>query len=275
MNKLVIKTIDGGVSVSGIDGISLVNTFECGQCFRFELTESGAYEGIAFGKHLVVGQKSDSELVFYGSDENEVREYWIPFLDLERNYGEIIATFTDSRLIEAANACAGIRILRQNPWEALVSFIISQNNNIPRIKKIIRLLCEHFGEKVNGGYAFPSAKRVLEGDLSVIRSGFREKYIKDAAEKVVSGEIDLDALGLLTFTEAKQQLIRIKGVGEKVATCVCLFGLGFLEAFPVDTWVKRILANYYESGFDITSFGAYAGVAQQYLFHYERIKAGV
>ena len=200
-----------------------------------------------------------------------MREYWTVFLDLERSYGDIIATFSDSHLIEAAKACAGIRILRQDPWETLVSFIISQNNNIPRIKKIIRSLCENFGEKINGGFTFPSAKRIVESDLSVIRSGFREKYIKSAAEMVVSGQINLDELPLLPYTEAKAQLMRIKGVGEKVAGCVALFGLGFLEAFPIDTWIKKVLHNHYGESFDPNTFGAYAGIAQQYLFHYERM----
>ena len=134
------------------------------------------------------------------------------------------------------------------------------------------MICEHFGEKDGEGYAFPTAKRIAESEsLAIIRSGFREKYIKDAAEKVVSRQIDLDELSFLPYDEAKAQLMRIKGVGEKVGGCVALFGLGFFEAFPVDTWIKKVLINHYGDNFDPATFGAYAGIAQQYLFHYERV----
>ena len=166
----------------------------------------------------------------------------------------------------------GIRILNQQPFETLVSFIISASNNIPRIKKIINSLCENFGEQIDGGFAFPTpgvlAKKT-PADLAVIKAGFRDKYIIDCANKVASGALDLNKLKTLDINAAREQLKTVNGVGDKVADCSLLFGLGFINAFPKDVWIKRILNNYYgtntEKDLDFYGFG---GIAQQYLFYY-------
>lgn len=266
------------IKVSGAGTFSASQTFECGQCFRFDKNENGEYEGIASGNFARISDGDDGEVLFSGTTMDEVKNFWVSFLDLERDYEKIVGAYSeDSHIGVAARACSGIRILKQDPWEALCSFIISQNNNIPRIKKIIRLLCENFGEKTKSGhFTFPDAKTLAEAEsLAVIRSGFREKYIKDAAQKVADGEIKLEVLKMMPYEQAKAELMKIKGVGEKVASCVALFGLGFLGAFPVDVWIKRVLEKHYDADFDPSSFGEYAGVAQQYLFHYERCYASV
>ncbi|MBR2877035.1 MAG: DNA-3-methyladenine glycosylase 2 family protein, partial [Clostridia bacterium] len=166
----------------------------------------------------------------------------------------------------------GIRILKQDEWETICSFIISQNNNIPRIKKIIENLCETFGEKCGEGYSFPKAETLAKlevEDLDVLRAGFRSKYILDAAQKIASGKVDLEAIKKMDFENAKSELIKIKGVGEKVAQCSLLYGFARMEAFPVDVWVKRIVSELYPEGLPECINGT-QGIAQQYLFHWRR-----
>ena len=169
---------------------------------------------------------------------------------------------------------SGIRILRQHPWETLISFIISQNNNIPRIKKIVESLCREFGEKIECGeqvlYAFPAPEALYnagESAIFALKTGFRARYIYDAASRVVDGRLNIDALCEMDSDALNEALLEICGVGPKVAACVSLFGFGHTEAFPIDVWVKRIMQKYYPDGLDIKSLGRYAGVAQQYLFY--------
>ena len=167
----------------------------------------------------------------------------------------------------------GIRILKQEPWEALCSFIISQNNNIPRITGIIDRLCSTWGEKnEKGEYSFPSYE-ILAGltveDLAPLKAGFRSKYILDAAQKLKNKEIDLNKIYSATMDEAREELMKIKGVGKKVADCTLLYGFGRMEAFPVDVWVKRIVEELYPDGLPECIKGN-EGIAQQYLFHWRR-----
>jgi len=174
----------------------------------------------------------------------------------------------------ASGFAGGIRILRQDPWEALCSFIISQNNNIPRIKGIVERLCASFGEEIKEGfYSFPAAEKIatltLE-DLAPLRSGFRAKYILDGAKRVADGEIDLDALKELALDEARQELMKIYGVGEKVADCTLLFGLSHIDAFPKDVWIKKAMAKLFDGSLPECA-APYAGIAQQYIFHYARM----
>ena len=246
-------------------------TFDCGQCFRFERIDGG-WRGIAYGKELTVIEGDEIELVGVGSDE--FYGIWRQFFDLDRDYEEIKNCLSaDSVVKNALESAKGIRIMRQEKWETLCSFIISQNNNIPRIKGIIGRLCESFGDKITGGYAFPSAERIAvltEEDLAPIRSGFRARYILDAATRVSSGEINLDSLSDMSYDDAKRCLMQIKGVGNKVADCVLLFGYGFFDAFPNDVWIKRVIEKYYGDSFDEAVFKPYGGIAQQYLFYSER-----
>ncbi|MPM75216.1 hypothetical protein SDC9_122207 [bioreactor metagenome] len=199
---------------------------------------------------------------------------WKDYFDLERDYKAIVRSFDeDAYLSEAVKAYYGVRILNQDPWEALCSFIISQNNNIPRIKGIISRLCETFGEEIDENcYTFPSSKK-LSGltaeDLSSIRAGFRAKYIIDAAQKVQSKEIDIYGLSNLPLKAAQDALIKIKGVGPKVADCALLYGCKHYDAFPLDVWMKRVLSELYGENLPNCN-QKYLGIAQQYLFHWRR-----
>lgn len=255
------------------DMFSLERTLDCGQAFRWESDESGVFSGVAYGKVMRVKEEDDS-LLFYGMKNEDVQGVFYRYLDLGRDYREITDRYNgDKYLSEAVRACPGIRILRQEPWEALCSFIISQNNNIPRIKGIIKRLCECFGEELESGmFTFPSPE-VLSGkapeDLASLRAGFRAKYIIDAANKVSSGEIDFDKIAASPIEFGRQELQKIKGVGKKVAECTLLYGFGKYEAFPEDVWVKRIMAEMYPDGLPACTKGS-EGIAQQYLFHWRR-----
>lgn len=225
------------------------------------------------GRELTLKQKSDT-LFFKNTSPNEVRDIWIEYFDLGRGYEEICERLSaDENLKTACSEYPGIRILKQDEWETLCSFIISQNNNIPRIKGIINRLCENFGERLpGGGYSFPPAERLaaLEpDDLAALRAGFRNKYIIDAARKVTDGEVDLSALKTASDGEVRESLLKIKGVGAKVAECTLLFGFGRVDAFPIDVWVRRVVGELYPNGLPECMNGV-RGIAQQYLFHWRR-----
>ena len=246
---------------------------ECGQCFRFTRISENEYRIFACGRSLGI-RRQENGWLFLDIDEDEFKSLFVPYFDLDRDYGAIIKGYShDESIARAATDGSGIRIFRQDPWETLVSFIISANNNIPRIKKIIEALCELLGERVGGGYSFPTAEKIVSAGvegLSPIRAGFRAKYIFDAACKVASGEVSLEHVKNCGYENALTELKKIKGVGDKVANCVLLFGFGYYNAFPIDVWVKRVISKYYGEGFDPKTLGEYAGVAQQYLFYYER-----
>lgn len=247
--------------------------FENGQCFRWQKEPDGAWSGIAHGRRLRL-RKTGGVLRLWGTTRAEARTLWHGYFDLSRDYAAIRAAFSaDAALARAVAFAPGLRLLRQEPWETLCSFIFSQCNNIPRIRGIIERLCACFGEPVEGGgFAFPSAAR-LAGlsvqDLAPLRCGFRARYALDAARKVAGGAVNLDALPSLPLDEARAMLLQIDGVGIKVAECTLLFGCGRMECFPIDVWVKRILAAYYPQGFP-QALLPLGGIAQQYLFHYER-----
>ena len=247
--------------------------FDCGQCFRFE-KRGDVWQGVAFGSVLRV-RVTPLGGTLLGVGREEFDSVWRGFFDVDTDYSVVNACLArDEQVADALNYARGIRILRQDKWETLCSFIISQNNNIPRIKKIVSALCANFGDRISENeYAFPSAKAVApagEEGLAVIRSGFRAKYIIDAAVRVANGDIDLAAVENMDYDAAKQYLMRIKGVGNKVADCVLLFGYGFFDAFPKDVWIKRVIEKYYGDSFDETVFAPYGGIAQQYLFYRER-----
>lgn len=246
-------------------------TFFCGQCFRWQEDENGFFTGIVGEKSLSLSQSGD-EITLHGVSKSDI-PFWEDYFDLSTDYSAYIKTLSQDPVLKAACAAApGIRILRQEPFETLISFIISQNNNIPRIAGIIGRLCESFGEKLDGGYSFPTAKRlcgVTEEELAPLRAGFRAKYIVDAVNKVNSGETDFSLIGELPTAEARELLKRIKGVGDKVADCVLLFAFHKLDAFPKDVWVKRVMARFYPDGLPECTKGI-EGVAQQYLFDYIR-----
>jgi N-glycosylase/DNA lyase len=248
------------------ESFDLEQTLECGQCFRWNRQEDGSYKGVASGRCLTISQSNLEQVL----DD----PFWRNYFDLALDYGKIRTEFAafDPILAKAAGYAPGMRILNQEPWEALASFILSQNNNIKRIKGIVARLCEEFGDEIGGERAFPGAKTLAvleEGDLGGIRCGFRAKYLLDAAKKTAAGEIDFQELKQLPFEEAQAKLMTISGVGPKVADCVLLYGLHRLEAFPMDVWMKRAMAALFP-GKDPAYFGPYAGIAQQYIFHYSR-----
>lgn len=271
--------------IENVGNFSVSKTFDCGQCFRFDPVpgEEECFEGVAFGSYARFRRTDGGLEITDGTD----RLFWTHFLSLDEDYGTIderIRTSLGSErdrafMNSAVDHGAGIRILRQDPWETLISFIISQNNNIPRIKKIIAALCERYGEDIGGGrYSFPTPEAILgagEEGLFELRCGFRAPYIYDAARRVASGETDLEKIaGLRQYEDADAELRKIKGVGPKVSACVLLFGFGRKDAFPIDVWMKRIMVKRFPDGLDYRRFGEYAGVAQQYLFYYERWLGG-
>ena len=270
------RVLNGEVEITGITDFDPVRIFECGQCFRWNADERGVYTGVAFG--CAARLRRDGDSIFITGTIEDFEAIWRDYFDLDRDYAEIRSRLcTDNFMKKATAFGAGIRILRQDKWEALCSFIISQCNNIPRIKKIISSLCREFGESFlfDGAayYTFPDAARLAalcDTDLAPLRCGYRADYILTAALAVSSGELDLAALSLGSAEAARARLKKLHGVGNKVADCAVLFGLNKLDAFPLDVWMKRAVAEHYGAGFDPGIFSPYAGIAQQYIFYYTR-----
>ncbi len=244
--------------------LSLRETLLSGQCFRVK--EENGFWTIKAGigplfKTLVVCQEDLSPVT---------RDpFWANYFDLEFDYSSLKASFANiSPFMEKACSYApGIRILRQDPWEALCSFVVSQNNNIKRIMSIVELMCNFYGE---GG--FPSSlclANAKEEDLRALGLGFRASYIINTAKAVEEGLIDLEKLKIMDIDQARAMLMSVKGIGPKVANCALLFGCHRLDCFPIDVWMKRAMAEFFP-GKDESIFGPYAGVAQQYIFHYAR-----
>ncbi len=286
------------IKLENVDRFDVSKVFDCGQSFRFDRVHSSRHEsefsGCAHGKYISVAQDGDT-LYLYNVTEHEYIETFEKYLALDRDYesidNEILSVSSNPTLKEAVDTASGIRILKQDGWEAICSFIISQNNNIPRIKKIVSSLCLKCGEKVdingmdehiaeahreNEGsfYSFPSPNSVMSlgvDGLFALKTGFRAKYIYDAASRMVNGEVDLELLLNSDSTdECTDILCNVKGIGPKVAACALLFGFARLDAFPVDVWIKKVTAKYFDADFKPSDLGNYAGVAQQYLFYYER-----
>ena len=259
----------------GVQELNPQRTFDCGQCFRWNADAEGKYRGVASGKAAVVWAEAGRTYIECAAGDIY---FWRDYLDMETDYAEARRSIeVCDYLRECAAYGEGIRILRQDKWEALCSFIISQCNNIPRIKGIVEKLCSLYGEPVEAPWgearAFPTAERVAdlsEEALAPLRSGYRAPYILAAARAVAGGDIDLDATALLPCGEARAELKKLNGVGDKVANCVVLFGLHQLDVFPVDVWIKRALAANMPKGFDPSSLGKYAGLAQQYMFFHAR-----
>ncbi len=263
---------NSNVYISGIAEFNLSQTLDCGQAFRWEEKENGVWLGVAFGKYLEIEIK-DNVIILYNTTEEDFENIWQDYFDLNRDYGEIITAISQNETLKKASEYGkGIRVLNQEPWETLCSFIISQNNNIKRIKGIISRLCENFGEDMGGFYTFPSAQKIASltlEDLSVLRSGFRAKYILDAAKKVSSGEVNLQNLKDLSVDEAREELMKIKGVGPKVADCALLFSHRHISAFPKDVWIKRAMEVLFNGELPKEA-EKYAGIVQQYIFFYAR-----
>ena len=260
----------GAVITSDID---IAKTLDCGQAFRFSESD-GVWRGVAMGRALSLTQEGN-KITLFDVKEEEFNSLWRGYFDLDRDYEMIKSSVSSNEILKKATDFSdGIHILRQEPWEAVCSFIISANNNIPRIKGIISRLCENFGFKIADGlFTFPSAERIAAltlDDLAVIKSGFRAKYILDAAQKFSRNQIDVEALYTLPVDEARAALMTIKGIGPKVADCALLFGWGRVECFPVDVWIRRAMDHFFgENGLPSEAV-EYAGIVQQYLFYWAR-----
>ncbi len=272
MNDIIYQ--NDKVIIKNATNFNLMQTFDCGQAFRWNRSEEGSWQGIVGKKHLKLYHQNN-DIIIEGTTCEDFKSFWYDYFDLSRDYSKVIKAIScDSTLREAAAYGNGIRILKQDSWEALCSFIISQNNNIPRIKGIIERLCENFGQKIDNFYTFPTAETIAKltvEDLAPIRSGFRAKYIIDAARKVASGEIDLEVLKKCDIDTARDMLMSIKGVGPKVADCVLLFGLNKIDAFPKDVWIKKAMLAFFPNGLPECAKG-YEGLVQQYIFFYARSK---
>lgn len=259
------RITDGGILVKQSD-FDLAQTLDCGQAFRWTMREDGSFEGFSLNRYLHISETEKGVFLFHDTSEKDFLEVWKDYFDFDTDYGTLKKKFSEDEILaKACSFASGIRILKQDTWETLCSFIISQNNNIPRIKGIIGRLCERYG-------GFPSAGTLAEEtaeSLAFLRSGFRAKYIEDAAKKTASGEINLKNISEMPYEDARKELMKIKGVGPKVADCVLLFGMHRTEAYPVDVWIKKVLACFYPDGMPECTKG-YEGTAQQYLFHYVR-----
>lgn len=266
---------DNQLFVTGSSRFSARQTFTCGQCFRWTEQPDGSYLGIVRGLPARVSDQ-DGALVL-SSDEQQFSQLWRGYFDCDTDYATICDSFAvDAFTAAAADFGRGIRILRQEPWEALCTFILSQCNNIPRITGIVDRLCTLLGEPISFEqqtlYAFPSPERLAictPEDLASLRAGYRTPYLIAAAQAVCSGTVDFSALSRMDTDAARREIMQLRGVGRKVADCFLLFGLHKLDAFPVDTWMKKAAAYY--SG-DMKQFinSPYAGVYQQYFFFYTR-----
>lgn len=266
-----IKSSRNAVELSGFGGINLAVTLNCGQAFRWEET-GGIYHGFAGAHEAYIKSENDS-LVFLGADENEVRNFWINYFDLERDYGAILKKLCGDAFVSGAVEKYGvIRILNQEPWETLCSFIFSACNNIPRIKGIISRLSQALGDEKENGFAFPPPERLAgkePEELAFLRAGYRAPYIIDAAKRVCSGEIDFAAIRKMPEETARRELMKIHGVGKKVADCTLLFSLGFHNVYPVDRHIDRADKLIYPAGLP-RCFDGERGLAQQYIFHRQR-----
>ncbi|MCL2084631.1 MAG: DNA-3-methyladenine glycosylase 2 family protein [Oscillospiraceae bacterium] len=266
-----------GVFITDTEDFSPALTFSCGQCFRFTETD-GAWRGAAFGRDLTVTETPGGVLL--SCPESDFYGVWHDYFDLGRDYAAARERVAVNDFMRAAAGFGrGIRILRQDFWEALCSFIISQNNNIPRIRGVITRLCAYCADADlpprQAGAAFPNAATVLRLSVDELRglgAGYRAEYILDAARAVENGA--LSGLSEMTVDGARQALMRVRGVGVKVADCVLLYGLGRMDAFPLDVWMKRALSERFAENFDPRVFGGDAGIAQQYIFHYIRYLHG-
>jgi len=270
------------------DDFILKHIFECGQCFRWNPIDEVTYEGIAMGHYLQLKEEVN-QIRFLDTTLKQFNDLWLLYFDLNTDYSDLKERVSALHPVlgEAVDFGSGIRILKQDPWETLISFIISANNNIPRIKMLIRKLAEAFGDQFinNKGevcYTFPSPVQLTfatEEKLREMGMGYRAKYIYEVAQKVSHEYDSYNHLTNLNTVELEKALLKYMGVGPKVASCVMLFGYGKMDTFPVDTWIRKVLIEW----FAIEStrptevreaikcrFSGLEGIAQQYLFYYAR-----
>jgi len=274
------------IIIKNVTDFNLKYTLESGQSFRWNWVDD-AYFGVVQGQILKIQQKNDTLIIHssYEQDKTSFLTHLHHYLDLHRDLANILnAVNVDAYIARAIDMFWGMRLLNQELWETIASFILSQNNNIARIRNIIRTISQRFGQKLEYegyvDYTFPDPKTLADAGRDKIfdcGTGYRASYLWNAANNVANGELSLDALKLMEYGCAKQELMKLKGVGEKVADCICLFSLGHQQALPIDVWIKRIFERVYLrkrakpqeiQDFAKNYFGEFVGYAQQYLFHY-------
>ena len=274
------------VIVEGVKDFDPIHTFKCGQCFRWLGESDGSHTGVAGGRVANI-RYSDGKLVINNADVGDFTGFWFDYLDLGRDYSEIKQRLSqDAVMKEAILYGGGIRLLKQDIWETLVSFIISANNRIPMIMKVVSAISGAYGEKIkfNGRvfHTFPHADLLAASsieNLMLCRGGFRCRYILETSKLVAGGGFDPDMLDRLGTAEARNMLVKLPGVGSKVADCTLLYSGLKHDVFPTDVWVRRVMEELYFKHsatfseirrFAEEKFGVLAGFAQQYLFYYAR-----
>ncbi|MFV0527540.1 MAG: DNA-3-methyladenine glycosylase family protein [Lachnospiraceae bacterium] len=260
-----------------IEHLDLNQICHSGQCFRMSDLGNETYALIAHGRRLAMEQRGTT--ILFDCTEQEFEELWYSYFDLATDYAAVKSAVNseDTYLQNAMLTGSGIRILRQELWEMIITYIISQRNNIPRIKRCVNFLCERFGEQKTDSrgelfYTFPQPEAIAVSTDEVLREcnlGYRSRYVLQTARDVADGVFDLRYLSGLPYEEAREELLRLHGVGNKVAECICLFALHHVEAFPIDTHIQQMLQENYPQGFPFEAYAGYAGILQQYAFYYE------
>lgn len=265
-----IQPVSEGLLLPGLaESFDLARTLDCGQAFRWRPRPQGGWEGAAGDRFLRL-ERRGADILLLGAAEADAA-FWRDYLDLDRDYPALWQLFRRNPTLRRALADSpGIRVLRQEPWETLCTFILSANNNVPRIKGIVDRLCQSWGEPIPGSgfYGFPRPERLAPlspGDLAPLRAGWRGEYLLDAARRVTEGRLDLREVAALPTPEAAARLREVKGVGPKVADCTLLFGFGRVECIPMDVWMSRVMARHYPKGLP-RYLRPYGGIAQQVLF---------
>ncbi len=254
--------------------VSLDPTLGCGQAHRWRKNEAGCWQGV-IKNDLVTLRQTDSGFEYRGSNKTALLEYFRADDDLDEIISKISAA--DPVVADLSSRCPGMRILKQPEWECLATYVLATNVNVKRIAKMVESVCDHYGTDLGGRCAFPTPKQILDGKETICecRLGFREPRFIQLAERVENGEIDLGAMREMGYEKLVLALQDINGVGPKVADCVALFGFGKLEAFPVDVRIQKCVERMYGvsgnyrtvSEFGRGKFGAYAGYAQEFLYH--------
>ncbi|HOA15888.1 MAG TPA: DNA glycosylase [Bacillota bacterium] len=281
--------LDGkeGYFLQSLGRCDLAMTLESGQAFRWRRRD-GAFEGVISGRQVRLRQAGETAVFVEGSDDSEARfvSHYLA-LDMDQPSIERELSAIDGIMQKAVASSSGLRTLRQEPWETLIAFIISANNGVPNITRVIESLSSRYGDLIEGPFgtysAFPRPEQLAGAGHDGIwscKAGFRTRGICEAARGVLDGTIDLDAIAACSYPEAKKMLLPLHGVGEKVADCILLFSMGKLEAFPVDVWIERIVRLLYFEGARIShryirswaaeTYGRNAGPANQFLFNYGR-----
>ena len=283
------------LEIEGVRDFNVDQIFESGQCFRFSREQDGSYTGVVRGCFANISYDNEEDIITIWSDfmpkSDMLRlRFWRDYLDLDRDYGEIRRELSDRDPVmeRASLAGAGLRVLNQEPWETLISFIISQNSNIPRIRGCIEAVCERFGRKIGrfegrDMYSFPTIEALAsarEEDLGLCKLGYRAGYIAGTARLVnIDGGAFLDTAHKASAEKAEEYLLTLSGVGPKVAHCVMLFSMKKAGAFPIDVWIERAMNRLYGIpeddheamyAFARERFAPWGGIAQMYLFEYIR-----